>query len=736
MKKKKRHLHPQKPLDNQAESLSSSPHISSLHPRKSQYAYRSNILKWGMATLIAVITFLVYLPSLQNGFVNWDDHLYVYENLYIRSIDFRLLKWIPEVVIWHPLTMLSLAVDYTLWSYNPLGYHLTNNFIHASSTFLVFILSFRLVERDGLGNPKGVLITSFVTALLFGIHPLHVESVAWVSERKDVLCAFFFLLSLLAYLKYISMNPGREKSIRYSISILFFGFALLSKPMAVTLPLVLLILDFYPLNRLYDKASAKNVILEKVPFVILSIILSAITIWTYYGGNASKIPATHPFVGRITLAIWSYLFYLIKIIFPIDLAPLYSYPGEVVFTANHIISFIILVTISVICVRALKSSKLFFTVLLYYLITLIPVIGIIQAGISFAADRNTYLPSIAPFLLAGLGVKYLFERYAKYQIALIAVLISLTGTLMYKTINQIDIWHDSVSLWTHEIRLFPTEPAAYNNRGNAYKEQGYLQEALMDYDKAIELKPRYAEAYNNRGIIYYRLGNHEQALMNYNKAIELNPTYAISYNNRGALYDSLGNYDRAIADYNDGIKANPRFIDAYYNRGIAYNNIGNYQQAIIDFNAVIRLNPDDFTAYNLRGYAYGALGDYEQALRDTRVALEINPVYADAYNKRGLIYKILSRYQEALREFNRAIEINPQFVEVYINRGSVYDSVGNQQQAIADFKKAIDLDPQYKEAYFNLGVAYSKSGEMELSVASYKKAANLGMKEAEAYLRR
>lgn len=317
---------------------------------------------------ILLITFVIYIPSLKNGFVNFDDYLYVYENPNIQKIDLKFFKWIFTAeanTTWHPLTLLSIAVDYSIWGLNPFGYHLINVVFHAINTVLVFLLFIRLSTVRG----EISIIPAAIASLLFGIHPLHVESVAWISERKDVLCAFFYLLSIFIYLKYISTK--RKKFFYYTLCLFFFILALMSKPMAVTLPVVILILDFYPLERLNKMKDALPLLIEKIPFLILSLILSIITINFHQTDRVLKTLEQYPLIPRILVALSAYIFYLIKMVFPYNLAPFYPLPAQTdIFTLTYLISGFTLAALTVFSILAYKKNKVYLAVWGYYLVSI------------------------------------------------------------------------------------------------------------------------------------------------------------------------------------------------------------------------------------------------------------------------------------------------------------------------------------------------------------------------------
>lgn len=559
----------------------------------------NNILFMGVAFLIACITFSVYLPSLQNGFVNWDDNQYVYENPNIRSLDFKLIKWSLTAAVgglWHPVTVLSLAFDYALWGLNPWGYHLTNILFHAFNTFLVFIVAVKLVKYGSFKKDESgikALLSGILTALLFGIHPLHVESVAWVSERKDVLSSFFFLSSILAYLRYSSIG-GPKRPIFYAASFISFILALMSKPMAISLPIIFLIFDYYPLRRL---TAANSVLREKIPFFAFSLLASLITIWVQRLGGALQTLEEYPFAERVLIAVRALVFYLAKMVLPSNLAPYYPHPVRIdLFTIEYMGSIILLTMITILCItQSLKGYRLFLAIWLYYIVMLIPVIGIVKVGDQSMADRYTYLPSFGPFFLVGLGITYLFRKLSKkhWQLAIIVLLIFMYSFLVIKTIRQIAIWGDNMSLWSYEIKLLPGKAAkAYLNRGNAFIDIGNYRQGLEDFNEAVRINPSYALAYYNRGRAYYDLRKYELAITNYSRAIELNPQYDEAYGNRGNVYYLLGNYRLAIMDYNKTIALNPNIAIPYYNLGLIYSKMGYKEKAIIYFKKAEKLGLD------------------------------------------------------------------------------------------------------------------------------------------------
>ena len=699
-------------------------------------------VRFYLAGLVGLVTFIVYLPALRNGFVYWDDNLYIFENPYIRSLDAAFFRWAFldfHVSNWHPLTWVSHALDYAIWGLNPMGHHLTSIVLHAVNTFLVVLLVARLMGigspssslrvtppppapplkiRGGRGSyePTGeeggfsdrwVLIAAGVTGLLFGIHPLHVESVAWVAERKDLLCALFFLLSIMTYLKYVrrgektisktslSVIPAeagiqgfqgtvdcpiksgndtggggsgftrRFINKHYLLALGFFALALMSKPMAVSLPVVLLILDWYPLNRIRSLRTACKASVEKIPFFALSLASSVLTILAQRSGGAIVSVERITLSERTLIAAKSLVAYLGKMLLPVNLVPLYPYPKTVQFSSfEYPEAILIAIGITTVCVVLARKQKVWLSAWGYYVATLIPVLGIVQVGSQAMADRYTYLPSLGPFLIAGLCVAWVAERVSVKGRTVGAKILSSAAAvfvlvfLVYSTFAQIQIWEDSIVLWSYVIGKEPGKVSlAYSQRGAVYAKKGLTDQAIADLKKAIALNPSNYDAYMNLGVAFEKLGQFDNAERNFEKAIELKPRSYEAYTNRGILYEETGRSDKAISDYTKAITLNPSYFEAYNNRGVVFGKMGRFDQAIADYSETIR----------------------------------INPRHVDAHSNRAVAYTLTGRYDRAIEDFNAAVRLGPDDPMTYFNRGTFYRKTGNSARAFSDFQKACDL---------------------------------------------
>jgi energy-converting hydrogenase Eha subunit A len=495
--------------------------------------------------------------------VYWDDNLYIFENSHIRSLDAAFFRWAFldfPISNWHPLTWISHALDYTIWGLYPLGHHLTSILLHAINTGLVVVLVLKLLEiaREGSQrNPsasfltdRATLIAAGVTGLLFGIHPVHVESVAWVSERKDLLCALFFLLSIMTYTDYAvrrrSEGEGKDESGRknfhtskqYFLALGFFVLALMSKPMAVTLPVVLVILDWYPLNRIRSLKTLRTAGVEKIPFFALSIVSSVITMIAQKAGKSIVSLDFVPLSSRILVAVQSLVAYLGKMLLPVDLVPLYPYPRAIsLFSFEYLAAIVLVLGITAFCVVLARKQRVWLSAWGYYVLTLIPVLGIVQVGNQAMADRYTYLPSLGPFLIVGLCAAGIGEmtitarRGALFTKAIggITALLLVIG-LSFLTMQQIAIWKNSLGLWNYVIGKEPERfPLAYNNRGMVFLKAGQFDMAIADFNKAVALDPQYAKAYYNRGSAFDKIGRLDEAILDYKKTIALDPLYYEAY---------------------------------------------------------------------------------------------------------------------------------------------------------------------------------------------------------------
>jgi tetratricopeptide (TPR) repeat protein len=609
-----------------------------------------------LAALVALATFLAYLPALQDGFVEWDDNVYILDNPFIRVFDLHLVRWAFfgfHAGNWHPLTWLSHAGDYALWGLNPFGHHLTSIVIHAVNTGLVVLIVERLYkvatdQRQSIGRqhvPAGqpALITAGITGLLFGLHPVHVESVAWVAERKDLLSALFFLLSITAYVQAAGrvergakeLGRGAEYTKLPLTALLpalcFFVLALLSKPMVVSLPVVLLILDWYPLQRIQSLTTLKKAVAEKFPFIALSLASSVVTILAQRSVGAVASFAAVPLSSRMLVAARSLMIYLWKEIVPLDLLPYYPYPAQVsAVSFEYLVPVVLIIGITGVCIALAGKHRVWLSFWCYHVVTLFPVLGIIQVGSQAMADRYTYLPSLGPFVMIGMLSSEIWRKTATVKhwrpvvrLSSTDVALSIMSVMTVLTIKQTGIWNSSFSLWNSVIENEPDIALAYNSRGVAFNRIGRVDAALRDFNRAIALNPTYYEAYYNRGIVFEKSGRLDRALQEYDEAIALNPLYQEAYFNRGMVFEKTGQRDEAIRNFKRVLALDPSNYEASINLGVLYAEAGKTDEALAYLNDAIGTYPAHPEGYFNRGMYYLSAGKNELAAEDFRKACDL-----------------------------------------------------------------------------------------------------------------
>jgi tetratricopeptide (TPR) repeat protein len=557
--------------------------------------------------LTASLVFATYLPILNNGFV-WDDTHNFIENLNYRGLSLSHLYWMFTTfhdANYHPLCWLTLGFDFILWGMNPAGYHLTNLMLHILNAVLFYFLILAFLRRTGLADPSvhkiGVRLSAVIGTLFFAIHPLRTESVAWVSTRGDVLCGFFYMITILAYLRMTDTEDDEDRKKWYIFSLAAFFLSLLSRAWGVTLPLILLILDSYPLRRLIWKGRItgmhKKIILEKIPFGLLSI---GSTILSLIAKKGSMLTIDqHDMLDRFIQATYGLCFYILKTVVPMRLSPYYALNK----TFNPLELKYILCTLSVLAVTigliAMRHRWPWaITAWVCYVVIVSPLLGFVQSGPQIVADRYTYISCLPFGVLAGAGMLRLWIAQHKKRLisktfisAVSSILVCLIAlsTLSY---HQTRIWHDNYKFWNHVIQLDPDNYIAYNNRGILFKEgKGNLTLALADYNTAIELNAEYTGAYYNRGILLEEQGDLDGAIRDYTSVIRLDPNHAKAFNNRGGLLRKKGDLTGAIADFNTAIRLNPSSPEAYANRGALLQNQNDIKKAVKDFTKALEVAP-------------------------------------------------------------------------------------------------------------------------------------------------
>lgn len=663
---------------------------------------------------LALATFAVFSQVLRSEFVNFDDPQYVIENTNIQNIPiWQTIKWAftsGYAANWHPITWLSHTLDYKLFGLNPAGYHLTNLLLHIANTLLLLAVLNATTSR---------LWPSVFVAALFALHPLHVESVAWVAERKDVLSTFFTLLTMVAYLCYTTQPNARL----YSLTLILFTLGLMSKPMLVTLPFVLLLFDYWPLNRL-EINNGKQVyrrFFEKIPFFILSAISSIVT--SIVQQHAMTDIETFPLRWRTANAVVSYIRYIEKMFVPRKLAVLYPLAGNLPKIWLIVAAVIFLLVVSILIIRFSPRHRYLLVGWLWFIGTLAPVIGLVQVGMQQMADRYTYVPLIGLFILVTWLVADIFSS-RKFFLT-IAALVVLTS-LSICTILQVRYWRNSMSLFAHAIAVTNYNYISYNNLGYAYVEKKNFEQAIENYKKAISINRGYADAYSNLGAALAELSRYDEAIDVLTQSLNLKPDNPKAYCNLGIVYNKAGRYADAVESLNKSLKLKPNDTKAYFNLGIVHASADNWLQAIEAYNSALKTAPSNNEIYGRLAAAHNNLAvllldkqKIDEAIGHLRQAIQTDPNYADAYNNLGLAYGKINRLQDEIEAYKQAAKIKPNYVEAYYNLGASYSNLGRYTEAIQAFGQAIKFKPEDSWAHFGLGTAYLKTGNKDAATQQY-----------------
>jgi len=576
--------------------------------------------------VLAVVTLVLYIPITHHPFVNYDDDRYVTDNPHVRQgLTAATVKWAltsTEQANWHPLTWMSHALDCSLYRLNAGGHHFNSLLWHVVNVLLLFLFLVRFTERFG---------PSFFVAALFALHPIEVESVAWVAERKNVLCTTFFLLALLAYGWY-ARKPDWK---RYLAMLLLFAMGLAAKPMVITLPFVLLLLDYWPLRRVGDSdsgihpASWPKLILEKVPLLVLSAGSALVTMGAQQSGGAVRSVTEFSFVLRLENAICSYAMYLWKMVWPLRLAPLYPHPGSSLAAWQVAMAVLVLITITAFVIR-FRSHRCLLVGWLWFLGTLVPVIGLVQVGEAAMADRYAYIPLIGIFIMIAFGVAESVEASKfRRQLAITGGMILLALAVL--SWRQIGYWRNSVELWTHALAVTQNNFVAEDNLGGA----------LILEDKE------------------------EEAHAHFEAAARINPHDPMSRSNLGAYFQTHNRLREAIAEYEGvvSLTSDPALLaQCYANMGAAHRTLGEDEQAHLDFAQALRLNPNQFNAWIGMGILAEKRGELGEAITDLSHSVKLQPT-AEAYFHLGSLLAQMGHAPEAIGAYREALKLSPNLAE-------------------------------------------------------------------------
>jgi len=587
------------------------------------------------ALFLALLVIATYAPVGKNAFINFDDRQYITDNAHVKAgLTWETVKWAFtsfDAANWHPLTWLSHAVDYELFGLNPAGHHFISVLLHALNAVLLFFLFERLT---------GLAWRSLLLAALFAVHPLNVESVAWAAERKNVLSMFFFLLALLAYCAYV-----RRRSVgRYLVVTCLFALALMSKPQVITFPCVLLLLDFWPLRRIREftglpnaespvncavPESVSRLLLEKVPWFAMSGLSALVTLMAQHAGNAVRTTVEYSFASRIETAITSYVLYLGDVFFPRHLAPIYPHPPNFVAMWKLLLAISVIVAISGIAIIRRKRASYLIFGWLWFLGTLVPMIGLIQVGEQARADRYMYIPAIGIFVMAVWGGAELLSRTRvsrAWGIGISAVILAL---LCMATNQQVRLWKNSETLWTYTISVTKDNFMAEDNLAQELATQGRVQEALVHFHRILNLHNWRPSDLIALGMYEQRNGYPADAISEYQRAAEKanDPsTHATALSDMGSAYLDLKNNGEAERSFSSALQVEPRNVQALIGSGLAAQKTGHPEIAIQRYSQALKIKPTDL-GYELLGHAFEQSGNTSEAEKVYKESQALSPNY-------------------------------------------------------------------------------------------------------------
>jgi tetratricopeptide (TPR) repeat protein len=607
---------------------------------------------------LLLATGLVFGQTVRHAFVNLDDNVYVYENPHVsRGLSVPGFVWAfshSHVANWHPLTWISLMLDCQLYGLYAGGHHLTNVLLHAATAILLLLVLRRMT---------GSLWPSLFVAASFAIHPLRAESVAWVTERKDVLSGLFFLLTIAAYVRYVRRPFSLT---RYVAVTAIFVLGLMAKPMLVTLPLVLLLLDYWPLGRFPFRWP---LLIEKLPLFALAAVSCALTFAAQ--GESLALNEHLSWAWRIGNALISYVVYLGHFLYPAGLAALYPRTGPDLPLGKLCLAILILAGITAAAWIGRKKCPYLLVGWLWYLVMMAPVIGVVLVGLETMADRFTYLPQIGLAVALAYGAADALRFWPSRRSLGAAASALVLGIFMGAAWRQTSFWSDSQTLWTHTLACTSQNSAAHNAFANALVDGGRMDDAVAHYRKAIEIRPTYAAAHFNLGVALAGLGRPDEAVEQYRETIAIKPDDAKAQNNLGNAFLAWGQLDRAMAHCREALKIDPDFAEAHYNLGNALFAGGRLDEAMAQYRSALASRPDFAEAsYNL-GLALVRRGRLDQAIAQYRQALAVRPDFAEVHNSLGLALASSGQCDEAAAHYRRALEIRPGFVEARNNLNRV-----------------------------------------------------------------
>ena len=679
---------------------------------------------------LALGTLALYWPALRCDFINFDDQGYVTKNVQVQNgLTWESVQWAfrsGELSNWHPVTWLSHMLDCQIYVLKPWGHHLTNILLHAVNTALVFVLLHSLTRTRW---------RSLLVAALFGWHPVHVESVVWVSERKDVLSGCFGLLTLMAYARYAqnrSAAAGSSRfhlpsSIFYLLSLCLFALGLMSKPMLVTWPFVLLLLDYWPLRRFPDFSIQRcgRLLVEKIPFFALAALLSLVAFLVQRHGGAVVAVECLPLDARAGNALISYYRYLGMTFWPSQLAYFYPHPSYWP-AAKVLLAAGLLLGISAILFRQRHRQPFLLMGWLWFVGTLVPVIGLVQVGEQALADRYMYLPSLGILIAVIWGAHDSIIRRGRFPVLTASVAAAAGLSLcLALTRQQISYWQDSETLNRHALAVTENNHLAHVNLGMALRDKGQIDEAIREFQAAIRLKPYNAAFHVNLGATLAKKGLTDVAISQYQQAIHLEPDNVDAHNHLGTALTKIGLTDEAMREFQEALRLKPDNAASHVNLGGTLARKGQTDAAIAQYQAALRLESDNAEAHYNLGIAYYLKEQFAAAIVQYEAALNLKPTNPEIHYNLGSALALNGQLDQALQHFQAALRLKPDYAEAHYNLARALAAKGQADAAIDQYQQAIRLKPGYAEARNNLGTALARKGKFDEAIQQLQEAVRL-----------
>ena len=685
---------------------------------------RETLVRLSIVALLIIVTCFAFAQILNNGFINYDDNGYVTKNNHIRSgISVETIIWSFESFEqsnWHPFTWISHAIDCSIFGLDARYHHAMNLLLHLLSSIILFYLLERIT--------RSMWQSAFV-AIVFAIHPLHVESVAWIAERKDVLSGLLWMMTIYAYIAY-RQTPTTGK---YLITLSIFVFGLLAKPMLVTLPFVLILLDYWPIKYLKlstnkkgnNLSSLAQNIRDKIPFFLLSLISSIITYIVQQHGGSMAESDSLSFQDRVSNAIVSYTKYIWKTILPIDMAIFYPHPGSNVALLEICISTLILTIITTFVWKQRFQQPYLIVGWLLFIGMLIPVIGLVQVGLQAMADRYIYLPIIGLSIMTAWGVPTLIQRLQSSRYILTGLFLIVTVAMLLTTRVQVQYWKDSITLFNHALAVTSNNHLAHNNLGVELADSGKHTEAVAHLREALRIRPNEILIHSNLARSLVALGERREALDHYNWILNRVTEDPLLHRRIGDVLADEGRTNEAISHYIEAIKLDSTDLSSRYKLALLYTQQLKFDEGKNQCMFLLKFEPRNSKAHEVLGIIAGKQQLNEEAFKEFFEAIRYDSMNADAYNDLGILYERIGKSDEAFETFQKAVYINPQHFEAQSNLGSALVKKGQYPEAVVHWIRAFELNPTSVDVRSNLGKLYTIQGKIAEATEQFKEALHL-----------